>query len=341
MSEVKEKIIILTKSRWLPWILVFALIVAGGVLYKKLTDDADERETTYNRQVAGMLSESEREMQEFNKEMGLAESKLLSQEELLKKYKKDITDKDELFEAFKKKHNLKIKNYEIVIAELKQKIEGGTTTTVIVNGECNTDENGKLAIEYSYKEKHGRVSLSDPDIFVKDNETLELSQKFKVQGEVLEQKDGSLQTKRVKVFEVIAKQRADGTIEYENIAEASLIDASFNYSNEPDSIEDQTWSDKHLDTFNPIIGVGEQLYPGFYTLGSVGIEWFNFKDVGLGITTKLDLNTGKIENSGASIGLSYHFPKTNLGINGYVGTPFRSFFQKAYVGVELVFYILK
>jgi len=333
----KEKIIIMTKS-WLPWMLVIILIAVGIFFYNRFTNEISEREETYNRQVAGILSEKEREMQKFNKELNLAESKLLTQEDLIEQYKKDIKDKDEEFEKFKKKHNLQVKNYEIIIAELKQKIEGGTTTTVIVQGECKPDENGKVVIKYHYEEKHHRVILDDPDIFTDNNEKLEINQKFKVQGEILEQKDGSLQTKRVKVFEVIARQRPDGTIEYEEIAEANLIDAKFNYSNEPDVVKDRTWADEHLDYLS-LVGTTSYGYNSGLKFG-VGCEFLRLKKIGFGLMLAADIEFDKWEKSGLSIGITYRpHEKVNVGIAITAGTEFTKFLDSYYINGNLVFYI--
>ena len=65
MSNVKEQIVVITKSRWLPWVLVAAIIVGGFFLYSHFNrifkKDLTEQQQKFERQIFGQLTEFEKE----------------------------------------------------------------------------------------------------------------------------------------------------------------------------------------------------------------------------------------------------------------------------------------
>ena len=337
MSNTKEKIIVITKSRWLPWVLIVATLVGGFFLYSHFNgifkNELTEQQQKYERQIAGKLTEIEKQKQEFNKELGIAEAKILSEKEFKEKYKEEKEQVSKEYEAFKKKYNYKVASYEKAIADLKSKIAGGTTTVIVENNVCETEDGKKPVISYKYVSPHKRVALIDPDIFVEDNEMLEMKQRFKIYGETLVEKNGNLKTKRLVLTEVVEKE--DGS--YFEIGKAEIIDYKFTYTVEPPDADKRSWIDKNLDTFSMIGNVSYGYNSGLKF--AAGIEWLNFKKIGLGLTTGVSVEFDKWEKSGIDVGLSYKIPRTNIGLGINVGTEFTRIFNSYYVNGAIIFYI--
>jgi len=337
MADIKEKIIVITKSRWLPWVLIVATLVGGFFLYSHFNgmfkNELTEQQQKYERQIAGKLTEIEKQKQEFNKELGIAEAKILSEKEFKEKYKEEKEQVSKEYEAFKKKYNYKVASYEKAIADLKSKIAGGTTTVIVENNVCETEDGKKPVISYKYVSPHKRVALIDPDIFVEDNEMLEMKQRFKIYGETLVEKNGNLKTKRLVLTEVVEKE--DGS--YFEIGKAEIIDYKFTYTVEPPDADKRSWTERHLDLFS-MMGSASYGWNSGLKFG-VGVELLNFKDVGIGLLVQTDIQFDQWEKSGTAAGISYRIPKTNIGISVNVGTEFVKPFKSIYINGAIIFYI--
>jgi len=135
--------------------VLYALIALMGIgmfqIHRCSTNDADARVATYKRQLAGQLSEKEKELQAIQKELGVAQSELVTQSELTDRLKKDREELDKNFDKFVTKHNLMIKSRDRTIASLKQQVLGGTTTVVV-----SPNEEGCEGIE---KKRNPDISL--------------------------------------------------------------------------------------------------------------------------------------------------------------------------------------
>ena len=84
-----------------------AVILAGSFFISERNKNKfDKQMYDYKRQVQGQLSDKERELQQINKELGIARSKLVTQNELIGDLEKDKEELNKKFDDFVKKHNL-------------------------------------------------------------------------------------------------------------------------------------------------------------------------------------------------------------------------------------------
>ena len=84
-KEESSKVVFLSSGQWLPWLLVLILVVAGIFGYSHYSgklDEKDEKLQTHERQMRGELTKKEIELQSLNKELHLAKSQLLKQDDL-------------------------------------------------------------------------------------------------------------------------------------------------------------------------------------------------------------------------------------------------------------------
>lgn len=304
-------------------------IFGGGYLLGKGNSKEIEN---YNRQLQGQLSDKEREMQQLNKDIGVAHSELMSQKELAAKLKKENEEYDKKFIAFIKKHDLEISSRDKTIAELKQLMAGGETEVIV--GEGCTDlnnSNGKCTLTYSWQDNYKRFKLTDPNVFEKNNEKFESSQIFKIYGEVYQQKEGSLQTRRIVLREIHKKE--DGTYEEIPEAKAEILDAQFEYTNPP--AEEKTKS-----IFRPRIisfgTVGIVPNAGSTQLG-LGAELLSFKNVG--ISTGFGFDFEEFKKSELKVGIEYNPSFLNIGFGPFLGTPIDNFGKDYTLSMALLFYI--
>lgn len=276
----------------------------------------------------------------LNKELGISNSKLVTQTELAEKYKKQLTDKDTEFEKTRDKYKLDIKSRDDLIAKLRGQSEGGTT---VVIGECPKNDDKKPMIAYFWNDKLKRFVLEDPDIFTSNNEKFTYSQMFKVVGEVFTDKSGNVQIRRVELQEMWDSSDEEG-LQLEEVpgSTISLVDSNFEYVNE--KVHDsKTFAD--IFTFRPLATIDTALMPG------LGFEFFNlgklFDYVNLGFYTKLaaDLSeplNGSLENSRIALGLNYHLlpklVKTNFAIGTSLDFPFNNL-QEPVITVDAIFYL--
>ena len=317
---------------------LYALMAIGGLSFFQIRScDKNRHEQamqTYERQLQGQLSEKERELQKAHHELGLMKSQLMSQKDLADQLAKDKEELDKDFEKFKKEHKLKIKSRDRTIAKLKQQIGG--ETIVVVGPGCEDIED--CIISYDWHDNFERFRLKDPNIFNKGDEIFESEQVFKIYGEVYEQEDGSLQTRRLVLREVFENE--DG--EYEPIpdAKADIVSSEFQYHNPPTIDTEWSWTD--LFTIRPLAIASVTAFPdsGALKLG-LGMEFFNWEGLGINTYTAFDFKDAeKIEHR---LGLAYN-PKLwdhrlNLAIGASYGTPYAKFFQEHSVNLDLIFYL--
>lgn len=326
------------KSRAFPWILLVAILFGGGYISKWLSDKNEAIET-YNRQLQGQLTQKEKELQQLNTKLGLSESELVSQKELAKRIMEDKEEVDKAFEKFKKDHNLQIVSRDRTIANLKQKIKNGETVVTIVDpNNINCDNVSRCAISYVWSDPHNRFNLNDPNIWEKKNETFESKQVFKIYGEVYEQEDGSLQTRRLVLREVI--QDENGNYVPIDGGKADIIESKFEYDNPPKLDLEKSWKDLFK---LRLIAVGSvTAFPDSgATKFGLGLEFFNWE--GLGINTHTAFDFRDAERSELRLGISYSptifEQKLNLGVGVSAGTPFGNFFNEVSTNIDLIFYV--
>lgn len=217
-------------------LLALGFAAGGAYLYHRYRDsDWERREAEYQRQLSGKLTDSEKQIEALNTQLGVARSQLVTQDTLDEQYKALLTAQDAAFEKFRREHALALKSISNSILALQQQTQGGTETAHEVPspppapGQSTTPAT-RPVIAYEYTDSQGRFHLSDPDIWVQGDEVLQMKQFFRVKGTVLQQVDGSLMTERVQLLEVAPEEKAG---QYRQLAEASLVDANFTYTNSP------------------------------------------------------------------------------------------------------------
>lgn len=217
-------------------LLVVGSAAVGAYAYHRYRDaDWERRYDEYQRQLQGKLTESEKQMQALNTELGTARAQLVTQATLDQKYESLLTARDADFEKFRREHALALKSISDSVFKLQQREHGGTETAreepppPSKPGEQPTTPPAHPVISYEFTDPEGRVQLKDPNIWVQGDEDLQLTQRFRVEGTVLQQTNGSLMTERVQLQEVLP----DGAGKYRELAAASLVDANFTYANAP------------------------------------------------------------------------------------------------------------
>jgi hypothetical protein len=212
-------------------LLVLASAAGGAFLYHHYqSQEWQRREAEYQRQLAGHLTAREKEIEALNTKLGTAQSQLVTQADLDKKYEALLTSRDADFEKFRREHALALKSISTSILSLQEQVQTGTERAQVEKPAEGQPPGAQPVISYEYADKEGRFHLADPDIWKEGDEQLTLKQLFRVQGTVLRQVDGSLMSERVQLQEVAS----DGSGKYRELAQAQLVDANFTYSNPPD-----------------------------------------------------------------------------------------------------------
>lgn len=337
LKAYKEKEMIKFNMNFdIKWIIIIPIIIILCLAVTNIYQCNDSKKSeTYNRQLSGNLTLAEKDLQSAHHELGVLKSKLLSEKELSKYWEdnKDATDKE--FSGFMKKNNLKIKSLDKTIAQLNQEIKNGLSD-IEISSNCNIDK--ECIISYAWQDKDGRFILKDPDIFEKNNEIFESNQVFIIKGIIAEQKNGSLQVRKLSLQEV--HQKEDGTYEPIPDAKADIIESDFKYSNPPSEKTD--WKFTDLFRLRAIALGSVTAIPDGGTLRlGLGMEFFDWN--GLGINTYTAFNFKDAKKIEQRLGLSYNpnlFNKElNLAIGVSVGTPFYKVFQEYSFNVDLIFYI--
>jgi len=313
------------------WVIIPIIIIVSLIAFSKYQNNSNTKLETYNRQLSGQLSESEKKFQKSNHEVGMLQSKLVTQGDL-DKLKNE--EKDAKFDALKKEHNLRIKSRDRTIAKLKQTIGG--ETEIVISGGCANLEN--CVISYNWEDHLKRFKLQDPNIFKSGDEVFESGQLFKIYGEIYEQRDGSLQTRRLVLREVF--QDEDGNYQHIPDAKADIIDSDFQYHNPPTIDTEWHWSD--LFTISPIVLVSATAYPDSGSLRfGLGMEFFQWAGVGLNTHTAFDFEDFKKWEH--RIGLQYRptisDKQLNMALGASAGTPYYAIGQEWSFNIDLLFYL--
>lgn len=308
------------------------LTLQVGRCYKADSDAAQE----YNRQLLGQLDDKERDLQAAHTEMGVMKSELVTQKELNERLKKEKLELDKEFEKFKKEHDLIIKSKDQTIAELNQQINGGNSGTN--TDQCKDLDKKNCIIKYNWEDLQGRFKLSDPDIFTLNNEIFKSNQIFSIVGEVWQQKDGSLQVRRIVLREVY--KTVDGKYEPISNGKADIIDAKFEYTNDPGIPDAASWKD--MFRLRPVaIGSVTAFTDSGRTRFGAGVQFFGWK--ALGINSHIAFDFKDIKKVEPRLGVSFNpsvFGKDlNFAVGASLGTPFAGMFKSYSANVDLIFYI--
>ncbi len=277
-----------------------------------------------------------------NKKLGLANTKLVQQEDLNKKYLEELTAKDAQFEEFRKKHELEIISKDQLIAKLINDLNGGKTD---VTGECLKDKNGIcMPIAYSWEDNLSRFRLTDPNIWIKNNENFKSSQMFKLKGEIFSDKVGSFSVRKVFLEEIYDSDPKKDGLQIAKVpnSQVEIIQNDFEY------VSDLEKKKKHiLDifTFRPLATFDTTLNPG------LGFEFLNlgrfFDYNNLGLYSKLsaqfsDSLVDSVTNTRIGLGLNYHLVPpllpTNFAIGTSVSFPFANLNQPM-LSVDVMLYL--
>lgn len=336
--------------------VVFVLLLAAvgtlltlWLLKARQANQLEQAMETYKRQLSGQLTEKEQELQAAHLQLGIAQSKLLTQEALTEQYKREKFKTSEEFEQFKKKHNIEIESFHKTIAKLEQQIKNGTTVVVVEPGNNTPRTDGlidpkKDKLRYNWKSNDGRFELDDQDVFTPNNETFKLKQTFRIVGEVYREKVGFLKTSKLSIEEVVIDgKNSDGTPKYKTVGEAQVVESSFKYTERaPDYFMPRTrwygaWGlvGAHLSVHNLEV----QRF-----LVSTGVRFLQWPKVGLGLNTQLFIDTGDVKESGWGLGIDYRpvikETQLNVGLGFSVHTPFNSNFGREYFyNFGLLFYL--
>lgn len=338
------------------YIVFGAVIIVMFVVLKHKNDSLsqlDQELQLYKRQIAGQLTDKEKALEAANDSLGIAQSKLMTQNDLIKAYEAEKIKTNADFEKFKKQYQLELDSYQDTIAQLQQQVHGGTTT--IANGgqpRLPTDPKPDAQFDkpidprvsrlgYDWKSADGRFELQDPDVFSSNNETFKLQQNFRIVGEIYKEKTGFLKTERLSLEEVLPDgKNPDGTVKYKTIASAKIVDSKFNYT----EAAPNTWV-PHKGVFglwgvvSANLGLDNGLNPHF--LLGTGLEFLQWKGLGVGVQTYLDTNAWK--DSGFGVDLAYRptikGAQLNIAIDIGLATQFRQPFQSYIPIVGLKFYL--
>lgn len=307
----------------------------------------------YKRQISGQLTQKEQQFEAANNALGIAQSKMMTQDQLLKSYQdQHIRDSAE-FDKFKKQYEVELESYQRTIADLQEQIKGGNTAIGNVSPRPSSDpkpdsqheqpiDPKTQKLSYSWNSGDGRFMLYDPDIFVSGNETFVLHQNFRVTGEIYKEKTGFLKTQRLTIEEVaVVGKNADGTPKYNVIGTAAVADSQFNYT----EVSPQSWVPKKgVFLVEGIITTNFGLYNGIsprFLIGT-GIQFLNYK--GFGLALQLFIDTTVIRDTGVGLSILYRpsikTTQLNFGLTLSASTPFSNNIGKDWVpSLGLVFYL--
>ena len=301
--------------------VVFCLVLFVLFLMVAVADQKNEVENLRTR-LQAMSKNHELDILKLNEDLGLADSELVTQKDLVEQYKKQLTEKDKEFEKEREKYKLQIRSRDRLIASLKGQIEGGTSGTggVVCPG---MPPEKQPVVEYFWEDNLKRFRLDDPDIFVKNNEIFTYSQNIKVKGEVFKDKTGNVQVRRVSVQEVTKEGKPiEGT-------KVSVVESAFDYVNDKEDPKEKKFID--VFTFRPLATFDIALQPGIgFEFANIG-RYVDFLNVGLYGKVSADVSdpvAGSLQNSRVGVGLNYHFVppfvKTNFAVGAAVNLPFNN-----------------
>lgn len=289
------------------------------------------------------------EIQSFDRKLGISESNLRLQKDLVKKYKKDLQNFDKDFQDLKSKYKLELQSRDDTIASLRGQTSGGktkvkvVTETKVVEKEVATidDCDGNI-IAYFWEDLNKRFKLEDPNIFKDGDEKFVYNQHFKVTGYIFTDSSGKIQIRKVQLKEVVPKE-IGGEIEYRELAnsDVTLVSSKFEYINK----EENEKSLLSIFTLRPIVSFDTAVTPG------IGLELINlgryFDYLNFGFYGKLafdvsDPFSGSLQNSRVGVGIAYHLAppmiNTNFAVGASISTPFNNLGQPI-LTFDLILYL--
>lgn len=318
------------------WSLVVLLLICAvmtGLLFFVYTQLNQERH---------QLDIYDAELQKLNTELGLAQSSLLTKEELVKKYRDEIEKFPLELQSLIKEYELNLSSRDETIVALKNQIKGGATTVVITEPESPEES---PSISYEWRDPSNRFHLLDPDIFIENNEVFTSSQHIIIKGHVFQGKDGRLQTRRIDIQEVIPEGvNEDGSPRYRVLddVDIAVVDASFEYV---DLKEEHKKKLLDVLTFRGLVTFDSDLSPGLgLELVNLGryVQWANV-GLNLGISFDvLDIPGGSLSDSKVTAGAHYHLIPplldTNIALGLSIGLPFSNLTSPV-LSLTAIFYL--
>jgi hypothetical protein len=318
-------------------VLVLLMGLSSALMLHKISGLSDALKSAQN-----IIDAKEAGIQELNNKLKIADSDLLTKEALNKKYADELAGLESDFKNIVKKYNLELESRDKVIAQLKGKVNGGTTTVVIkepADSGATGDKPSTQVISYSWQDPAKRFKLTDPDIFTKDNESFEYKQKVAVTGYVYTDPTGELKIRKLTLQEVITDSTGKQVpVDGSNI---EVIDNKFEY------IKLQPNEKSMWDIWHPrlLVSFDSQLYPG------IGVELINLGRyidyANIGLNTKIAINPTNglsgLKSSTVGVGLAYQLAPplldTNLGLGVGLATPMDNFLGRYIVTVDAIFYL--
>jgi len=302
------------------------------------------------------------EIQNFNKELGRANSRLVTQAELASKNKIEIDNFKKEIKSQTDKINekdLKIRSSEKTIASLKGTTYGGKSTVTIVSGGGDDRSSFETVVDvsevcgeklaYHWSDVHNRFELFDPDIGNSNDEKFSYKQMIRIKGIVLTDSTGKVQVKKVTAEEVVEIEGGSDGRTFMKIdgGEVTLVDSEFEYSIEPEKKE--PFNLLGPITLRPVVGFDLP-----YMTPSIGLEVLNIGRwipyVNLGLVPKFSFDISSISNgsfeslrkSRIGLGLVYQFippmVDTNIGLGISLGAPLDDI-SSLMLSVDLIFYL--
>jgi hypothetical protein len=317
--------------------LVLLMGPSSVFMLYKIRDLSDALKSAQN-----IIDAKEAGIQELNNKLKIADSDLLTKDALNKKYADELASLESDFKNIVKKYNLELESRDKVIAQLKGKVNGGTTTVAIkesADSGATGDKPSTQVISYSWQDPAKRFKLTDPDIFTKDNESFEYKQKVAVTGYVYTDLTGELKIRKLTLQEVITDSTGKQVpVDGSNI---EVIDNKFEY------IKLQPNEKSMWDIWHPrlLVSFNSQLYPG------IGVELINLGRyidyANISLNTKIAINPTNglsgLKSSTVGVGLAYQLAPplldTNLGLGAGIATPMDNFLGRYIVTVDAIFYL--
>lgn len=316
--------------------IVFAIVVIilFFMLHNKNSklSELDQNLKLYQRQASGQLTEKEALLEAANSSLGISQSKLMEQKDIVASFNKENIKLSSDFENFKKKNNLILEAYQHNIAQIEQQLKNVGATIITVGTQRNINDPkpdsqfnsfvnpAKEKLVYSWDSGDGRFKLTDADIFSSASEkTFIAKQVFRVDGEIYKEKTGFLKTQRLSLEEIVEDgKNIDGTIKYKVVNTAKIIDSKFNYS---EAAPDTFFPHKGVIGIWPTLSVGLSLANGLnpHLVVGTGIDWISYKGIGTGVNAYID--TTVINQSSFGVDITYRptILQHQLNVGAFVG----------------------
>lgn len=277
-----------------------------------------------------------------NKRLGLANTKLVQQEQLNNKYLQELTIKDKEFEEFRKKHQLEITSKDELIAKLINDLNGGDSDT---SGPCVKDKNNIcIPVQYTWQDHLSRFKLVDPNIWIKNNENFKSSQMFRLKGQIFSDKTGSFSVRKVFLEEIYDSDPNKNGIQVAKVpnSQIEIVDNNFEYVSE---LEKRKKHILDIFTFRPLATFDTTFNPGlgfeFLNLG----RFFDYSNLGLYSKLSTDFNNNLVDsviNTRIGLGLNYHLIPpllpTNFAVGASVSFPFTNLAQPM-LSIDVMLYL--